>query len=120
MKVGPRLSVAMVVATSPHIEFGVTMAPFARPEMAKPPPSQPAAEAAWAGTFSVSVASENAARPREMRRVRAFKSIKSTILSGTPMVRQLRLDGQRAKGGKVTGPWSEEHNVATLAPEPAA
>src|ERR1700716_1607377 len=118
MKVGPRLSVAMVVAASPPIEFGVTIAPFARPEMEKPPPSQPAAEAAWAGTFRVSVASENAAMPRKTRHARAFKSIEGTILSGTPMVRQLRLTGQRAKGGKVTGPWSEERNLATLAPQP--
>jgi hypothetical protein len=73
----------MVVATSPPTEFGATVAALARPVMAKPPPSHPAEEAAWAGMYRVSVAREKAATPRSAwgTRVQVLRSIKSRILS---------------------------------------
>src|SRR5205807_8040235 len=70
-KLGPRLSAGMLVARSPPTEVGATAVLPVRPVIAKPPPSQPAAAAAWAGTMRVKVASANVATPSEARERRA-------------------------------------------------
>jgi len=58
-KLGPNASAAIVVARSPPAGFAAIVAAPTRPLMANPPPSQPAAAAAWAGRYRA-----NVARPR--------------------------------------------------------